>query len=384
MIEQNEKTKLFIEKARKINGDNYDYSKVEYVKAIKQVIIICKEHGDFLQTPNAHLSGYNCYKCGLYINKTKSNLNEFIKRAKEIHGDKYDYSLVEYKTSNDKIKIICQIHGIFEQNPSNHLQGYNCIKCAGVNKSNNDEFIKRAKEIHGDKYDYSLVNYIQANSKIIIICKIHGKFEQTPSKHTNGKQGCIKCGGHYKLTTITCIEKCINTHGNKYDYSLVDYKNNRTKIIIICKNCGKFEQAPLEHYNGHNCPNCINSNYSKQSIQYLNFISKYYNCNIKHAENGNEYIIHGKIKADGYCEKTNTVYEYHGDYWHGNPNIFKFSSNKINTRNGKTYGELYQKTLEREQLIKNLGYNLVVMWEYDWKKINKSIRTLQRKFKSLH
>ena len=94
MIEQSEKTKLFIGKAIKIHGDNYNYSKVEYVKAIKQVIIICKEHGDFLQTPNAHLSGYNCYKCGLYINKTKSNLNEFIKRAKEIHGDKYDYSLV--------------------------------------------------------------------------------------------------------------------------------------------------------------------------------------------------------------------------------------------------------------------------------------------------
>jgi hypothetical protein len=106
-----------------------------------------------------------------------------------------------------------------------------------------------------------------------------------------------------------------------------------------------------------------------------------YNIIIQHGKNDEEFKIpNTRFKADGYCKKTNIIYEFHGDYWHGNPNIYEPNEE---TYFGKTFGELYQQTLEREQLIKNLGYNLVVMWEYDWNKINKSIRTLQRKFKSL-
>jgi G:T-mismatch repair DNA endonuclease (very short patch repair protein) len=108
-----------------------------------------------------------------------------------------------------------------------------------------------------------------------------------------------------------------------------------------------------------------------------------YNIQIQHAENVGEYIIKNtKFSADGYCKETNTIYEFHGDFWHGNPNLY--DTNDINKRNDKTFGELYQKTLEREQQIIDYGYNLVVMWEHDWKKINKSIRTLQRKFKQHH
>jgi len=374
-------TNEFVENSIKIHGDKYDYSLVEYKTSKDKVKIICKIHGIFEQNPNNHLQGKECYDCGLNKNKAKSSLNEFVENSIKIHGDKYDYSLVEYKTSKDKVKIICKIHDIFEQLPDNHLQGSGCVLCSGTYLSNTNEFIEKAKQIHGDKYDYSLVNYIQANSKIEIICKIHGKFEQTPSKHTNGKQGCIKCTGKSKLTFSEFMNKCNSMHGNKYDYSLVDYNNCDTKIKIICKKCGIFEQTPYEHYNGHNCPYCVNSNYSKQSIKYLDFISKYNGINIIHAENGNEYRIQGqRIKVDGYCKETNTIYEYHGDFWHGNPKLF--NSNKINAKNTKTFGELYQKTLEREQLIRDLGYNLVVMWEYDWKRLNILIKILQRKFRS--
>ena len=120
---------------------------------------------------------------------------------------------------------------------------------------------------------------------------------------------------------------------------------------------------------------------TNQKIYYLNFIELLNNITIKHAENGNEYIINGtKLKADGYCKETNTIYEYHGDFWHGNPQVFDLS--KINKVNGKTFGYLYQKTLEREQLIRDMGFNLVVIWESDWNKINKSIKTLQKKFRN--
>ena len=124
----------------------------------------------------------------------KLTTEEFIKRAKEIHGDKYDYSLVDYKNMTTKIKIICPIHGVFEQRPSDHLRG-DCFFCAGKNKLTTEEFIKRAKEIHGDKYDYSLVEYKGIYEKVKIICPIRGLFEQSPSNHLNKTypQGCPFC-----------------------------------------------------------------------------------------------------------------------------------------------------------------------------------------------
>jgi hypothetical protein len=246
--------------------------------------------------------------------------------------------------------------------------------------------VEKAIIIHGDTYIYSKVEYKKTIEKVIIICKLHGEFEITPNSHLNGS-GCYYCG---KLTmaqkqTFTkeeFIQKSIDIHGNNYDYSKVEYVNNHTKILIVCKKHRIFEQTPRGHLSGRGCIKCSKIGYSKSSIKYLDFISKYNNIFIQHALNDKEYIIaNTNYKADGYCEETNTIYEFHGDLWHGNPKIF---NPEIISYFGKTYGELYQKTLEREQLIRDLGYNLVVMWEHDWKKINKSIRTLQRNFRSLH
>jgi len=116
-------------------------------------------------------------------------------------------------------------------------------------------------------------------------------------------------------------------------------------------------------------------------ICWLNFISKFYNINIQHAENGGEYRLN-KLKIDGFCKENNTIYEFHGDFWHGNPK--KFNENDYNSICKTTFGKLYQKTLEREQQIRNLGYNLVVMWEHDWTNINKSIKILQKRFRFTH
>jgi hypothetical protein len=187
------------------------------------------------------------------------------------------------------------------------------------------------------------------------------------------------CGGCNILTTEDFINKSLKVHGSKYNYDKSIYINAKTKVIITCYKCGDFEQNPSHHYNnGANCPNCVNSNYSKQSMLYFNFISKFYNVNIQHAENGYEYKIINVGKADGYCKETNTIYEYHGDFWHGNPK--KYEQNCINKRNGKTFGELYQKTLEREQQIRDMGFNLITIWESDWVKLNKCIKILQKKF----
>ena len=207
-----DKTKEFIDKAIKIHGDKYDYSKVEYIKSKDKVIIICKEHGDFLQTPGGHIQKKGCKKCGIdkhlknniiilqqnaKINgdKYRKTKEKFIEESVKIHGDKYNYSKVEYMKSKDKVIIICKEHGDFLQTPGGHLQGNGCKKCGFENTANNKrynnkDFIEKAIEIHQDKYDYSNIIYISSITKVKIICKKHGEFEQTPSQHLSGA-GCI-------------------------------------------------------------------------------------------------------------------------------------------------------------------------------------------------
>ena len=121
----------------------------------------------------------------------------FIEKAKSIHGDKYDYSKVEYVNSHTKVCIICPKHGEFWQLATNHLRGKGCSKCKNESTSkrqvsSKDEFITKARKVHGDKYDYSKVEYINSQTKVCIICPIHGEFWQSPNPHLRGK-GCGLC-----------------------------------------------------------------------------------------------------------------------------------------------------------------------------------------------
>lgn len=189
----------FIAKAREVHGDRYDYSLVEYINNHTKVKIICSEHGIFEQNPGHHLLGYNCPKCKSQKNRERCimGINLFIDKANVVHNNKYNYSKVEYINSQTKICIICPIHGEFWQQPDSHLQGHGCPYCnfdkiSGANRSDTDSFIAKAKEKHGDRYDYSLVNYVNSHKKIRIICKRHGVFIQTPTNHLCGC-GCPKC-----------------------------------------------------------------------------------------------------------------------------------------------------------------------------------------------
>ena len=188
-----DRRKKFIEKAIKRHGEKYDYSKVEYVGSQSKVCIICPEHGEFWQEPAAHVRGNGCPICAnLKRGDTfRSNLDEFIKRAKKVHGDKYDYSLVKYVNAETKVCIICHEHGKFYITPQHHIIGQGCPKCAGRGLSTED-IIKKFISVHGDKYDYSKVVYKKMNEKVCIICPEHGEFWQTPGKHING-QGCPRC-----------------------------------------------------------------------------------------------------------------------------------------------------------------------------------------------
>jgi len=230
---------------------------VEYVDCQTKVCIICPEHGEFWQTPGTHMKGVGCPKC--YGRNVTTE--EFIEKARKIHGNKYDYSKTEYTVSRNKVCIICPEHGEFWQSPYSHLQGAGCPKCIGRNRTTED-FIKKAREVHGDKYDYSKVKYIAGKHKICIICPEHGEFWQKAESHLAGS-GCPECNGHSKMTTDKFIQKARAVHGNKYDYSKVEYTSTDSKVCIICPEHGEFWQVPHSHLYGSGCPVCGHG-FSKQ------------------------------------------------------------------------------------------------------------------------
>ncbi|MCK9369596.1 DUF723 domain-containing protein [Candidatus Dojkabacteria bacterium] len=299
------------------------------------------------------------------MTKTES----FVGRAKLVHGDRYDYSLVKYANAHTKVNIICHTHGIFSQAPAAHTstkQG--CPKCAGNTRQTIGEFTTRAKKVHGDKYDYSLVNYVNNNTKVTIICPEHGEFEQKPDYHTNSKAGCPMCADNIKLSTEEFIKRSKLIHNDKYNYSKVEYISTHKKVILICPIHGEFSQKPNNHISMKTgCPRCVSKTHSKMCIDWLESTMESEAIHIKHALNGGEFKIPTtNYSADGYCVDTNTIYEFYGDRWHGNPKIYEPDFGCYPKDKLITAGELYQKTVERENKIKSLGYNLITMWQSDW------------------
>jgi hypothetical protein len=378
-IKQRSNKEDFVKKAILIHGESYDYSNINYINSKEKVVIICKVHGEFLQKPESHLAGSGCNNCGnLNISKkNKSNKETFIEKAIVIHNYKYNYFKVDYNNCSSKVIIICQVHGEFLQKPESHLAGNGCQKCSCRYRPNTKEFIEKCKKIHNDKYCYDNVNYVKNNIKVIIVCELHGEFSQTPQSHLAGN-GCPRCKKNYKSDTKDFIRKCKEVHSSKYDYSIVEYIKSDVKVNIICKLHGGFSQTPHSHLGGTDCPKCANSGFSKPQIQWLEFLSKLNNTYIQHIMNEGEFKIPTtRYRADGYCEETNTVYEFHGDYFHGNPKIYK--PEELNTLCNTTHGKLYESTVKKEEKIKKLGFNLVIIWESDWNTINKSIAIFQKR-----
>jgi len=253
-------TKEFIERAILVHNNRYNYSLVDYKGSYSKIQIICPTHGIFTQKAHKHLEGQGCKKCATDKVKDLTRLSnaEFMRKAISKHGNKYNYSLSEYSSAKEPIKIICPIHGMFEQIASVHLRGKGCPKCAGKLVTTN-EFIDRVTIIHQKKYDYSEVIYKSSESKIKIICPTHGMFEQTPNAHLQGC-GCPICA---KIRQIKLPNDFIDDanliHDNKFDYSLLEYKNAHVKIKIICPIHGEFEQTPHAHLQGCGCPICKES-----------------------------------------------------------------------------------------------------------------------------
>ncbi len=514
-------TAEFIEQAKLVHGDKYDYSLVEYVSVCDKVKIMCLKHGIFEQTPNKHIGivATGCPKCGVESRSipTTKTLERFIQEAVIEHGDSYDYSLVKYKNTHTKVKIVCKIHGVFEQDPSSHLSGNGCFLCSkikykhtmieryGVENPSQHTEVKEKKRLTSQKHfgtdsprqseevkektkqtcfsiygstspagnkevqekikqtnllrygghpqqnkkvkdktkQTNLLRYgsssplgneeVQEKIKQTNLLRYGGSPRRTKEVQDKFKKTCIANYGkdhpwknkevqerrkqtnllrygHENIAQGTLKPKIIQTTLERYGYehaaqngeikgkirqtNILNHKGSHNKqqhmvdaLTLIEDYNWLHNQYTVQHKTSIQIADELNINrttvlnyihsldieiqytigYSRVCIAWLEHIAASENIHIQHALNGGEYKIPGTpYRADGYNKETNTIYEFYGDYWHGNPN--KFASEFINQVKDKTMGELYRDTIIRENKIKEMGYNLVVMWEHDFTK----------------
>lgn len=196
-------TEEFIEDARKIHGDRYDYSQVQYVNSRNKVILCCRIHGNFLQSPQSHLSGQGCPVCKGGVRMTQ---DEFLEAVKSVHGDKYNLDKVVYVSSHAKVTVTCPDHGDFEVLANNFVRGHGCPACAHYRTARAErffriEFVHRAVEVHEGKYDYSKVHYTGSHDKVTITCPVHGDFQQRAYHHLAG-HGCPECAREARIKRL--------------------------------------------------------------------------------------------------------------------------------------------------------------------------------------
>lgn len=350
-------TEKIIGKFKKIHGNKYDYSKVNFIKTTIKVCIICPEHGEFWQEPHAHLKGQGCPKCGIIKRaKSKTNTNEkFIQKAKNVHGDKYDYSKINYINNKTKILIICPVHGEFEITPNAHInEKRGCPKCGNMLKgnkfkTNTNKLIEKAEKIHNNFYSYEKICYINNRTPIDIICPVHGIFKQTPEVHLSG-HGCPECAKIKRaekniLTTKEFINRAKSIHGDKYDYSKVEYKRYDIPVTIICPEHGDFIQKPYIHLDGSGCQKCamLFSNYEIELGDYIASI-----IGEKNIVRNDRTILNG-IELDIYIPSKKIAFEFDGLYWHS----------EIKKPNKKYH---LNKTIECEKQ----GIQLIHIFEDEW------------------
>lgn len=203
----------------------------------------------------------------------KNQSEVFAFRAKEVHGEKYDYSLVDYKHSQKNVIIVCHKHGQFKQQPSNHLMGNGCRRCSTEDRAYNlHTFIEKSMEVHNSAYDYSKVKFISIENTVVITCNTHGDFEQRPKYHLTKGSGCPECAKDsiLKRRQEDFIRRSVEKHGDRYDYSKAVYEDSRIPVKIGCSAHGEFLQKPWFHSNGSKCPKCAYEDRAeKQHWDYL-------------------------------------------------------------------------------------------------------------------
>lgn len=352
----------------------YDFSDSSYLDCYTDISVGCPTHGEFTIEPLKLLAGQKCPKCSiLAVQSTQyksTSYEVFLDKAYTTHGDKYTYDANSYVNIRSQVSIICPEHGPFVQCASSHLVGAGCPTCAR-HKVGNDRMTgnvmieKRIMSTHGDSFSYPHGFPNRIGDKMTVTCPTHGNFEQRASAHIDGR-GCPKCtavavGIHNTHDTSDFINAAYSVHGNHYSYTNVVYNRSTSHVAIGCPIHGEFNQLPYVHLRGSGCPKCKSKSCSMISQKWLDSIGI---PDIPSCREVGGLIPEKNYIVDGYDPDTNTVYEFHGDFWHGNPRVF--DENEVNPIVGIPFGELYTNTRLRINEFRQHGYNIVEMWEYDY------------------
>ncbi len=319
MLSSDAKTRAFVEKAKLIHGKTYSYASVHYLKAKTPVILVCKIHGKFTQTPEKHLRGQGCRKCGVLSRASKRSVSfeSFIKRAITKHGNTYSYQ--EPSTPfgiTSTVSIVCKQHGEFKQQAIKHVNGNGCPECAktlmGKTRNTKSGILHRFNLVHGQRFRYSKFLYTGFHVPSLITCKTHGEFLQSPMNHLAGK-GCPFCANDKrKLSQVEVIERLKDIFGAKYDYSRIKYTGIRDKIILSCKKHGEFSKPVAKLFCSIGCPKCStqsgSSNVEKRIASWL----KKEGLKVIRSD---RKILDGK-EIDILIPKCNVGIEINGLYWH--------------------------------------------------------------------
>ena len=313
-------TKEFIKKLKNKHGNAFDYSFVEYKNKDSNIILICKEHNIKFEIKawKALQYKYPCEICRKEkFQSTKQTQEEIINRFKSVHGDFYCYDKVEFINTETRVEIICPIHGSFYQLPRLHYSGSGCPFCTNERNSKSksdttETFILKARKVHGNKYSYEKVVYVNSQTKVCIICPIHGEFWQIPASHIKG-YGCSICGREVvakkmKLTKNEFINRANKKYGELYDYSKVEYIDYHTPVCIICPIHGEFWQSPGNHLYGFGCKYCANNvtlttdQFIKKSLDKFGSFLDYSKVNYKNSKEKVTLIcpIHGEFQQSPY------------------------------------------------------------------------------------
>ena len=341
----------FVQKARQVHKDRYDYTESVYVNSATPIEIRCSKHGIFKQLTTNHLAGKGCRACR--DESRRFTAEQFIERASEVHKNFYSYPGIVYHNNRTPIDIVCPVHGVFKQTPAAHMQGVGCPPCGNLRKSHSQvSFLEAAKGVHGDLYDYSRVEYKGSGRKITITCKKHGDFQLRASNHLTG-QGCPTCAkeqntarkwrdiSHFRLLA----EK---THGTRYCYDNTVYKGTGAKLSIVCEKHGEFTQKAGGHLLGRGCPVCAKrcSGGEKALLEFIREISPNMEVESQAYINPPGY---GKYFLDVLVPSKGVAFEYNGLYWHSE------------VRKPWRYYHI-----RKTEASKAAGYSLVHIFEDDW------------------
>lgn len=272
----------FVRLASEKFQNKFDYSKINYINTGGEIEILCPEHGYFRQKPYKHLlSMYGCQECAKIFRgeKRAHSQEEFLQLCKVKHGELFDYSKAIYSGVFNKVVIICSIHGEFSQSAAAHWRGQGCPQCNPYRKSSTERFICEAKLKHNNKFIYDKVDYKNNATSVLIICPLHGEFDQKPADHIRGITGCPKCGIEQKGISRRSnldefVEKAVKIHQDKYIYDKFVYVSAIAKSIIICKTHGEFLQSANTHLGGAGCKGCMKDELrNKYSMGIDKFIS---------------------------------------------------------------------------------------------------------------